>query len=286
MAKLKFSVHPLFIVFGLYFAFTGRVFSFIVFTLVALIHELGHSLAASDLGYKLNRVVLMPYGAIVSGEQRLFSYKDEIKIALAGPIINLLTGFLFAAVWWFIPESYPYTDLAVFASLSIATINLLPCYPLDGGRVLLAFLSERLMRKTALTVVRTLGIILSAALLGLFIYSIFVGINISLLFFSSFMLFGNLFVKKDSDYVRIFSGMDMRAVQKGRRVIRVAVAESSKVKVLYKFISVDHLTEVLIIGDDGKTKNTLSAGKVFTLVSNGRPYSSVGEEARRLDIII
>ena len=286
MAKLKFSVHPLFIVFGLYFAFTGRVFSFIVFTLVALIHELGHSLAASDLGYKLNRVVLMPYGAIVSGEQRLFSYKDEIKIALAGPIINLLTGFLFAAVWWFIPESYPYTDLAVFASLSIATINLLPCYPLDGGRVLLAFLSERLMRKTALTVVRTLGIILSAALLGLFIYSIFVGINISLLFFSSFMLFGNLFVKKDSDYVRIFSGMDMHAVQKGRRVIRVAVAESSKVKVLYKFISVDHLTEVLIISDDGKTKNTLSAGKVFTLVSNGRPYSSVGEEARRLDIII
>ena len=66
----------------------------------------------------------------------------------------------------------------------------------------------------------------------------------------------------------------------------MAVAESSKVKVLYKFISVDHLTEVLIIGDDGKTKNTLSTGKVFTLVSKGRPYSSVGEEARRLDIII
>ena len=286
MAKLKFIIHPLFIVFGIYFAFTGRVFSFIVFTLVACIHELGHSLAAGNLGYKLNRVVLMPYGAVISGEQQLFSYADEIKIALAGPIINLLTAFLFAATWWFVPETYPYTDLAAFASLSIATINLLPCYPLDGGRVILAFLSERFTRKTALRVVRILGITLSAALFGLFIYSIFVGINLSLLFFASFILFGNVFVKKDVDYVRIFSGMDMRAVKKGRRVYRVAVTEDAKVKVLYKFISVDHLTEVLITDSDGKTKNTLSAGKVFKLVSKGRPYSSVGEEARRLEIII
>ena len=286
MAKLKFTIHPLFIIFGIYFAFTGRVFSFAVFTLVAVIHELGHSLAAGSLGYKLDRVVLMPYGAVIKGEQQLFSYADEIKIALAGPATNLVTGFMFAASWWFIPETYPYTELAAFASISIATINLLPCFPLDGGRVLLAFLSEMLPRKSALKTVRISGFVLSAAATGLFIYSIFIGVNYSLLFFSLFMLFGNIFVRRENDYVRIFSGMDIRALRKGRIVKKVAVTESVKLKTLYKFMSVDHLTEVVIMGENGKIKNTLSVDKVFMLIEKGRPYCSVGEEARRLEIIL
>ena len=286
MAKLKFVIHPLFFVFGLYFALTGRVFSFVVFTLVAVIHELGHSLAAENLGYKLKRIVLMPYGAVISGEQQLFSYADEIRIALAGPLVNLFTAMLFAALWWFVPEIYSYTDLAAFASLSIATVNLLPCYPLDGGRILLAVLSQKLKRKTALIIVKTLGLISGAVLVGLFIYSIFIGVNFSLLFFASFMVFGNLFVNTENDYVRIFFGMDMRAVSKGRQVKKVAVTFDTKIKTLYKFFSADSLTEIVVIGDDGKIKDTLSVDKVSVLLTKARPYSSVGEELRRLEMTL
>ena len=50
MGKLKFKVHPLFIIFGIYFAFTGKVFSFISYTLCACIHELGHSSVAEKVG--------------------------------------------------------------------------------------------------------------------------------------------------------------------------------------------------------------------------------------------
>ena len=131
----------------------------------------------------------MPYGAIISGEQSLFSYADEIKIALSGPMINLLTALIFTAMWWLVPETYPYTDLAAFASLSIATVNLLPCYPLDGGRMLLAFLSESIERKKALLAVRSLGLLLAAAVFALFIYSCFTAVNFTLLFFSGFMFF-------------------------------------------------------------------------------------------------
>lgn len=285
MDKLKFTIHPLFFIFGLYFAFCGKVFSFLVFTLVAVIHELGHSLVAESLGYKLNRIVLMPYGAVIRGEQQLFSYVDEIKIAFAGPLINMLTVILFVSLWWVLPEIYPYTELAVFASLSIATINLLPAYPLDGGRILLAFLSTRLERKKALAVVKVIGFTVSSAGLGLFIYSIFTGVNFTLLFFSAFMLFGNILVSDKNVYVRTFFGVDKRFIEKGRAVKRVAVGYKTKVKTLYKFVSSNDFTEVLILDDDGKTKNTLPIDKVFKLLSQGKPYLTVYDEACRLDLI-
>ncbi len=285
MAKLKFTIHPLFFLFGIYFAITGKVFSFLAFTLVALIHEAGHSIVAGNLGYKLNRIVLMPYGATISGEQELFSYTDEIKIALAGPIINLFTVIFFVSVWWFVPDTYPYTDLAVFASLSIAIINLLPCFPLDGGRILLATLSIFCQRKTALRIVKACGVLVSLCLFALFIYSCFTYINISLLFFSLFMLLGNVFVSKDNVYVRIFSGFNHQVAEKGREVRRIVVLEDSKVKTLYKFINGSYFIELVVMDRQGKEKYTLPVDKVYKLLEKGKLYLPISSEARRLDLI-
>jgi len=61
---MRISIHPLFFLFGIYFALRGKVFLFLNFTLTALIHELGHAIAAERLGYKMNKISLMPYGAV------------------------------------------------------------------------------------------------------------------------------------------------------------------------------------------------------------------------------
>lgn len=285
MAKLKFTIHPLFFLFGIYFALIGKVFSFLAFTVVALIHEIGHSIVAANLGYKLNRVVLMPYGATISGEQELFSYADEIKIAIAGPAINLFIVIFFVCIWWFTPDTYPYTELAVFASLSIAIINLLPCFPLDGGRILLATLSIFLDRKTAVRLVKLSGLLVSLCLLGLFIYSCFFSINISLLFFCLFMLFGDAFVSRDNVYIRIFSGFNYKVAEKGREIKRIAVCETSKIKTLYKFINSSNLIEIVVLDKTGKEKYTLPVDKVYKLLGEAKLYLSLGAEVERLDLI-
>ena len=163
MAELKFKIHPLFIIFGIYFAVMGKVFSFIVYTLSAVIHELGHFFESEKLGYGLNKIVLMPYGALISGDIENVRYVDEIKIAASGPLVNLFIAAFCVAIWWLIPDLYPYTDLIVTANLSIAIINALPCYPLDGGRVLLATLSLFVRRSKAKKIVKIL-------ILGVFIY--------------------------------------------------------------------------------------------------------------------
>ena len=190
MGCIKLKIHPLFYLLGLYYALTNKLLLFVVCTLTAVIHELGHSLVAGDRGYRLNKITLMPFGAVVSGESSELNFKDELIIAFAGPITNLLVAIFFIAFWWIFPESYPYTELAVSANLSMALINCIPAYPLDGGRILSAFLSIKGGRKRAIFICKLLGIIFSIILLCLFILSIFNSVNISILFFALFIFFG------------------------------------------------------------------------------------------------
>lgn len=203
---MKLRIHPLFFAFGLYFAFSGKVFLFLTFTLTALLHEYGHALKAEKLGYKINNISLMPYGAVVNGAIEGLSYKDEITVALAGPFANLFISAMFVCLWWLIPESYPYTDTVVFSNVSVAAINLLPAYPLDGGRIISAMLSQLLNRKTAMLLIRMSGIIIGAALAGLFVYSCFTTVNFSILFFALFIITGSISKTKENAYVKIFKG--------------------------------------------------------------------------------
>ena len=280
MGKLKLTIHPLFFIFGLYFAVTGKVFSFLNFTLVACIHELGHYFSSSRQGYELNKITLMPYGAVIRGESQSFSYTDEVLIALAGPAVNLTTAVFFVALWWLFPEVYPYTELAVTASVTIALINMLPAFPLDGGRVFLAALSIYIPRKRALKIAKSVGISASIAVFAIFIYSIFTNFNLSVLFFSLFMLFGNVFVSKDNDYVRAYSALSLKNLKKGRAIKRVAVSDKTLVKDLFRFISGGTLIDVEILGTDRKT--TLSCDKTLKLLLEGDVYSTVSSEAERL----
>ncbi len=233
---MKVTVHPLFFIFGLYFALTGKVFLFLTFTLTALIHELGHAFCAERLGYKMNEICLMPYGTVVNGAIEGLSYKDEIRVAFYGPLFNLGVCVIFVCLWWLIPESYPYLDTVVFSNLCIFAINLLPAYPLDGGRILSATLSLYISRKKSLLVVKILGIILSLLLLALFIYSLIIKqLNISILFFSLFILFGTFTKSKENAYVKILynQGQFERGIIEEKRIM---VSAESTVKELIGYL--------------------------------------------------
>ena len=143
-----FRLHPLFLLVGVWYAFTGELFLFLLSALVAIQHECAHAFAAAKLGYKLNAIILMPFGAVIDGDLRGISLKDEIFVALCGPLCNLLTAVLFVALWWLMPDAYAFTDVACYSSLSIAVVNLLPAYPLDGGRIVKCALARAFLKGT------------------------------------------------------------------------------------------------------------------------------------------
>ncbi len=269
-------IHPLFYIFGFYYALTGRIFVFVIYTVTAVLHELGHSLVAGSAGYKLNKITLMPFGAVVSGDIEGLKFKDEIKIALAGPFLNLAISLLFIAIWWIYPESYAFTDVACEANLSMALVNFLPIFPLDGGRVLYASLGLAFGKDKVGLICKIISIVFSFALLGLFIATLFFTPNFSLLFFTLFVVFGSFGKGKDNKYVKIFSGVSENVLSRGVPVLVQAVSVKTTVKRLMAIINLNAINRVEVY--DGREKvKTLSQPEIEEIFLKGELYNPISK---------
>ena len=241
------KLHPLFIAIGVWYCFKGELFLFLMSCLVALQHECAHAFAAAKLGYKLNKIVLMPFGAVIDGDLKGISLKDEITVALYGPLCNLFTAGFFAALWWFAPTMYAFTDTACFSSLSIALVNLLPAYPLDGGRVLKCVLTRAFLKTDAQTlhaekkaerICRGVTLCFAILFLSAFFYTLVAkSLNLSLLAFGVFLFVGAF---GNRDKTAVYAKMDFSckdALEKGVEIKRIAVAENFKLKDAFRFLS-------------------------------------------------
>lgn len=177
MKGFKFKIHPLFWIFGAVLTVIGNGYLFLVYIFTAAVHEYAHSLAASVFKCRADEIVLYPYGAVLYGEFSALKPSEEAVVALSGPALNLIVSVMFTALWWIAPELYVYTDVIVMVNVSIAAFNLLPVYPLDGGRILMSFLKIKAGAKRAFKTVKIMGIICCLAFLGLYAYSFFTVIN-------------------------------------------------------------------------------------------------------------
>lgn len=241
MPQLK--IHPLFLAVGVWYCFTGELFLFLMSCLVAIEHECAHAFAAAKLGYKLNKIVLMPFGALIDGDLSGISLKDEIYVAVCGPFCNFLTAVFFVAWWWLTPTVYAFTDTACYSSLAIALVNLLPAYPLDGGRIFKCTLARIFAKnqanqskaeKKAERICRAVTLLFAA---GFFILFAFVRPkNLSLLLFGGFLFLGAFGNKERSVYSRMdFSCRE--ALKKGIELKRVAVLGACSIKDVLGFVS-------------------------------------------------
>lgn len=165
---MKLTLHPLFIALGLASAIFGGLPVFLIYALTALLHECGHIFCASRMGFVCEKISLMPYGAAATCDTEGISAVDEIKLALAGPAVNALIMVATAGLWWFLPEAYAYTDTVFNASAVMLVINLMPAYPLDGGRVARCVMKLFLPLRAAVVTLRVLSVVLAAVLVVLF----------------------------------------------------------------------------------------------------------------------
>ena len=274
MGGINFSIHPLFFVLGFYYAATGQIFVFIIYTVVAVLHELGHSFVAAGAGYRLKKITLMPFGAVVSGKLDGMKLKDEIKIALAGPFINLAVGLLFVASWWIYPESYAFTDIAAEANFSMAIVNLLPIFPLDGGRILSASLSLLMGDDKAFFICRIIGVVFALLLTALFIISAFNQINLSLMFFAAFVLFGALSRHKENKYVKLYTAPEEDGLLRGMPYKKQALSINATVKKLMLCLDERAINEVVIF-DGNKQVTTLTQSRIGEIVERADLYSPI-----------
>src|SRR5208283_3763602 len=132
-------------------ALDATLFIVLIFACVVL-HEFGHILAARRYGIQSPEVTLLPIGGVASMPRLPPDPRQELVVALAGPAVNLVIGLvLFAAVGSLRPDELTQIDdphisligrLAA-ANIFLAVFNLIPAFPMDGGRVLHALLAMR-----------------------------------------------------------------------------------------------------------------------------------------------
>lgn len=139
---LTIKVNPLFLlILFLFFLLEMAVEALIAFGLVIL-HELVHLLIAYRSGYRVSRIEIFPFGGMAeySGLLEMEPWQ-EIRVALAGPIFNLIFAFfIYFFTYSGLAEPGFFLSLLLQYNLIIGTVNLIPALPLDGGRVFRAFL--------------------------------------------------------------------------------------------------------------------------------------------------
>jgi Zn-dependent protease/CBS domain-containing protein len=132
-----------------------------------LVHELCHSLIARAKGIAINSITLMIFGGVATMEEGIPDPKIELPMALAGPAASLLFGLVCCGLVYLVPSVVPSPAPAgififLFGYLGVLNIilcffNLLPAFPMDGGRVLRALLAKRMPLHKATQIAADIG---------------------------------------------------------------------------------------------------------------------------------
>ena len=119
-----------------------------------VLHELGHSLAGRAFGCRIRGITLMLIGGAAAFETMPRKPWQEMLVALAGPAVSLLLGiagiFLSAPPWHFHAQPVLFYAFGI-GNLALCVFNLIPAFPMDGGRILRAFLQQFFMSRTKAT---------------------------------------------------------------------------------------------------------------------------------------
>jgi Zn-dependent protease len=180
---------------------SGALRAVILVTLVfacVLLHELGHCLAARQRGIGVERILLFPFGGMAQFNRIPRSAADELYITIAGPAVNfILAGLFYGLLYSGLADTLPPNlahPLAFLAwiNLLLGLFNLLPVFPMDGGRILRALLSLRLSYLRATFWAVMVGKVLAAA-----------GFVLALVYWQNYLLAGLLvfiFIVGEQEY--------------------------------------------------------------------------------------
>jgi len=144
----------------------GIVYIIILFAIV-VIHELSHALTAKKFGVQTKDIILLPIGGVSRMERIPDKPWQELLVAVAGPMVNILFAVLIYVGFFVFKVSINWNDVEelnnhffvrlFIINVMLAVFNLLPAFPMDGGRILRAALALRMEYVRATQIAATVG---------------------------------------------------------------------------------------------------------------------------------
>jgi len=183
---------------------------FVLFFCVIL-HEYGHALMARKFGVKTKDIILSPIGGLARLESMPEKPMQEFYISIAGPLVNLIIGFVLSVILYFstgiilpditfmkFDDPVEFIRYITFMNLALFFFNLIPAFPMDGGRILRSLLATKIGKIKATKIASGIGRILA---IGFVVFGIFnQQLTLSLIGLFIFMMAG-----KEYDQTKIMA---------------------------------------------------------------------------------
>lgn len=136
------TIHPTLVLFLIIAFVTGTFVQLSIIWSIIIIHELGHFLAARYFNWRIQSIVLWVFGGVMkTDEHTTRPLKEEIIVTLSGPVQHVIIYFVIVTLSQLQLLPNHITEQALYFNSLILFFNLLPIYPLDGGKITLFLLS-------------------------------------------------------------------------------------------------------------------------------------------------
>jgi len=258
-------------------ALIGLGFILALFTCVVL-HEFGHALTARHYGVGTRDITLLPIGGVARLEGIPEKPMQEFWIAIAGPLVNVVIFVILFVVLWGMdpsgalvdprsPQAGQLTQL-MWLNLFLAGFNLLPAFPMDGGRVLRALLATRVSRRRATAVAANIGQGM-AILFGIIGFMI----NPFLIFIAVFVFLG---AQAENEAVEMQSNLAGLRVRDGMMTrFRTLSVDDPIDKAVVELLAGSQQDFPVL--DGGRYHGILRRNDLIMALTDGRRGASVGE---------
>jgi Zn-dependent protease/CBS domain-containing protein len=206
-----------------------------------LLHELGHSLVAMRYGFEIDSIKLWLLGGVAQFTEMPEDWKQEFWVAVAGPIVSVAVGAISYVVFTAVPVGQPairfvFGYLALM-NVALAGFNMLPGFPMDGGRVLRALLARNRTHVRATQIAATVGKGF-AFLLGLFGLLSF---NLILLAIAFFIYVGASGEAQRTVLKAAFEGVTVRELMTPAEELQTVTEETTVAELIQRMLRERHV---------------------------------------------
>lgn len=237
------------------------LFVLTLFVCVTL-HELGHALAAKRFHIKTKDIILLPIGGVARLENMPEKPMQELIVALAGPAVNVVIFLILYIALQIASIPFDFTaitnitagnflfNLAIL-NVWLAVFNLIPAFPMDGGRVLRALLAMKLNRTLATQIAGKIGQVIAA------------GFVILGFFGNPFLIFIGIFI-----FLAAMTETEMVKTQSVLKGHTIGELTMKQLPVLHRTDTIEEAVQLLL---DGQSKN-------FVVMDNNKPFGTLNRD--------